>query len=107
MLSRNVGEAAGDIRPSGENDTLDLGTDRRQRGTDIFATIEQRREPGRGNRLPCRRDKGAKPPRSDIAAGIRRAGQDDRAPGPGGRSQRSDGVVERMNKDDGIGGLGR
>ena len=41
MLYCDIGEAAGDIRPTGEHHALDLRADRGQRGADIVAAIEE------------------------------------------------------------------
>ena len=107
MLSCDVGKTAGDIRPTGERDTLDFRADRRQSGTDIVATIEKRGEPGLGNRLAYRGDKRPKPARTHITAGIRRADEHHRTAGSRDRGESGDRMSERVDKDDRIAQLCR
>jgi hypothetical protein len=40
MLARNIGKAAGDVRPTCEDDAFDLGADSCQHSTDVVAAIE-------------------------------------------------------------------
>jgi hypothetical protein len=81
VLPRDIGEAAGDVRAASKDDALDLGPDRRQRGADIVAAIEQRRELGLGDCLARRRNDRRKPPGAGIATGTWRARQHDRPAG--------------------------
>ena len=83
MLLGNVGKAAGDIGPARKNDALNLGADRRQRRSSAIAAVEKDRELGLGDRRACRLHESCKPARTDIAAGVGRAGEDDRPPDPG------------------------
>lgn len=107
MLSCDVGKTAGDIRPTGERDTLDFRADRRQSGTDIVATIEKGGEPGPGNCLASRGDKRPEPARTHIAAGIRRAGEHDRPTRSHRGRQRGNRLNERVDKDNRIAQLCR
>lgn len=102
MLPCDVGKTAGDIRPTGERDTLDFRADRRQSGTDIVATIEKRGEPGLGNRLAYRGDKRPKPARTHITAGIRGAGEHDRPTSSYRGRQRGNRLSKRVDNDDRI-----
>ena len=95
----DIGEAAGDVRPSGENHTLDLRADRGQHGTDVLAAVEKCREAGVGNRFARRGDERPEPAGTDITPGARRAGEHQRSVGLQRRPQRGDRLRERMDDD--------
>ena len=99
VLIGDIGEAAGDIRPSGEHHALDLRADRGQRGTDVVAAIEKCREASVGNRLARRGDERPKPAGTDITSGARRAGEHYRPVGLQRRPQRGNRLRERMDDD--------
>ena len=94
MLRRNVGKAAGDIRPADEDNTLDFRADCCQRGADIVAAIEESRKPRLGNGLARRRDERPKPARPHIATRSRRADKHHLAPGSRGSGQSGDRLSE-------------
>ena len=83
VLPRDIGKPVGDIRPAGENNAFDFRADRRQRGADIVAAVEEGGAPRLGDGLACRGDERLEPARTHIAAGIRRAGERDRPAGRG------------------------
>src|SRR5580704_5929774 len=79
------------------------GADRRHRRTGIVAAIEQRIEFGCRYCFPRRSYDRAEPARAGIDPGIGRAGDDHRPPRLRRRTQRSDGMRQRMDDDDGRG----
>ena len=99
VLMGDIGEAAGDVRPSGENHTLDLRADRGQHGTDVVTAIEECREAGVGNRFARRGDERPEPAGTDITPGARRAGEHHRSVGLQRRPQRGNRLRERMDDD--------
>jgi hypothetical protein len=82
VLPRDIGQAAGDVCATYEDDPLDLGPDRRQCSADIVAAIEKSAKPRVWDRLARRGDDCPEPTRPDIAPGSRRAGERNGAPAP-------------------------
>ena len=95
----DIGEAAGDVRPSGEHHALDLRADRGQRGTDVLAAIEKCREASVGNRFVSRGDERPEPAGTDITPSARLAGEHHRSVGLQRRPQRGNRLRERMDDD--------
>ena len=100
VLRGYVGEAGGGISPAGEHDPFDFRADRRERGTDIIAAIEQGGEACLGNRLARRGDKRPEPTGTHIATGTGRAGKHDPTTGSRSGSQSRNCVAEGVDNDD-------
>jgi hypothetical protein len=106
VLAGDLGEAAGDVRPAGEQHAFDLRADRRQCGAGLVAAIEDGRRAGLGCSLARRFDQCPEPAGAGVDAGFGGARQDDLASGARRCLQRADRMGQRVDDDDDSIGVG-
>ena len=100
MLACDIGEAASDVGPAVKHYPFDIRAHRRECCANIIAAVEQRREARAGYGFARGGYDFTKPAWPHIAAGARRAGDDDRPAGACRRLQRRNRLGKGVNNND-------